>query len=387
MTEGSIPVVTRRVLLARGGQSVLAASALAGLLVACGDDDDAGGSSAGEQAAQGPTKAQIAAATGPVPALVWEGYDAKSIYKGLSGVTVDPGYLTQNEDVLTKLRVGDRAQYALTTIFQGYIDPLLELDAIEPLDTSLLENYSGLFTRFQDERALKRDGKQYSIPFLWGTMQVNYNADETDAPASFDDLMDPSLRGRVGLNDDLYSSITQFARFAGAENPNQLTRDELDETMELLRKFRPQVASIQPGSELTGLLARGEVAVSTPDWAPSIVEARKAGRDVNSTMPALTFIDGWLMVRGASDVAAAYKVIDKAISKEAQVTAGTELGLGLVNEAAAAALPKDIRAAWPYDDVGSLLDQAPAYPGVPIESDEFATLQDWVKAWEQFKAS
>jgi spermidine/putrescine transport system substrate-binding protein len=384
MTEGSIPILTRRVLFARGGQTALAASALASLLAACGDDDDDGG---GEPAAQGPTKAEIAAATGTVPALVWEGYDAESIYKGLSGVTIKPGYLTQNEDVLTKLRVGDQAQYTLTTIFQGYIDPLLELEAIVPFDTSLLSNYSQLFPRFQNEEALQRDGKQYSIPFLWGTMQVNYNADETDRPASFDDLMDPSLKGRIGLNDDLYSSITQFARFAGAENPNYLTQEELDETTELLRKFRPQVASIQPGPELTGLLAGGEVAVATPDWAPSIVEARKAGRDVESTMPALTFIDGWLMVRGAKDVAAAYKLIDKAISKQAQVTAGTELGLGLVNQAAAEALPKEIRAAWPYDDVDSLLDEAPAYPGVPIESDEFATLQDWVKAWEQFKAS
>jgi spermidine/putrescine transport system substrate-binding protein len=386
MTEGPIPILTRRVLLARGGQTALAASALASLLAACGDDDDGGGSG-GESAAEGPTKAEIAAATGTVPALVWEGYDAKSIYEGLSGVTIKPGYLTQNEDVLTKLRVGDRAQYTLTTIFQGYIDPLLELDAIVPLDTSLLGNYSQLFPRFQNEEALRRDGTQYSIPFLWGTMQVNYNADETDRPATLDDLMDPSLKGRVGLNDDLYSSITQFARFAGAKNPNHLTQEELDETMELLRKFRPQVASIQPGSELTGLFARGEVAVATPDWAPSIVEARKAGLDVQSTMPALTFIDGWLLVNGAKDVAAAYKLVDKAISKQAQVTAGTELGLGLVNQAAAEALPKEIRAAWPYDDVDSLLDEAPAYPGVPIESDEFATLQDWVKAWEQFKAS
>ena len=386
MTDAPIPILTRRVLLARGGQSVLAASALAGLLAACGDDDDDGGGGT-ETTAQGPTKAEIAAATGTVPALVWEGYDSKTIYKGLEGVSIKPGYLTQNEDVLTKLRVGDRAQYSLTTIFQGYIDPLLELDAIVPFDTSLLSNYSQLFSRFQNEEALKRDGKQYAIPFLWGTMQVNYNADETDKPASLDDLMDPSLKGKIGLNDDLYSSITQFARYAGAENPNHLTSEELEETMELLRKFKPQVASIQPGSELTGLLARGEVAVATPDWAPSIVEARKAGLDVQSTMPALTFIDGWLMVQGAENVAAGYKLIDTAISKQAQVTAGTELGLGLVNEAAAKALPEEIRAAWPYDDVDSLLDEAPAYPGVPIESDEYATLQDWVKAWEQFKAS
>lgn len=389
MTEGPIGLVSRRVLLSTGGRTAVAATALGGLpglLAACGGDDaDDGGN--GASAPAGLTRADIENATGTVRALVWEGYDAAPIYEGLSGVKIKPGYLTQNEDVLTKLRVGDRAQYTLTTIFQGYIDPLLALDAIVPIDPKLLTNFSGMFSRFQDEEAMRRDGKLYSVPFLWGTMQVNYNADETAEPTSLDDLMDSSLKGRIGLNDDLYSSITQFARFAGAENPNHLTKEELDETMELLRRFRPQVASIQPGSELTGLLSRGEVAVATPDWAPSIVEARKAGLDVKSTMPALTFIDGWLMVRDGADEAAAYKLIDAAISQDAQVTAGTDLGLGVVHEAAAGALPGEIRSAWPYDDVASLLDEAPAYPGVPIESDEFATLQDWVKAWEQFKAS
>lgn len=388
MTVGPIGPVSRRALLSTGGRTAMAATALGGLpgiLAACGGDDSDDSGNGG--APGGLTRADIENATGTVRALVWEGYDAASIYEGLAGVKIKPGYLTQNEDVLTKLRVGDRAQFTLTTIFQGYIDPLLALDAIVPLEPKLLSNFSGLFARFQEEEAMRRNGKLYSVPFLWGTMQVNYNADETDEPTSFDDLMDPSLKGRIGLNDDLYSSITQFARFAGAENPNHLAKEELDETMELLRKFRPQVASIQPGSELTGLLARGEVAVATPDWAPSIVEARKAGLDVKSTMPALTFIDGWLMVRAGADEAAAYKLIDAAISEDAQVTAGTDLGLGVVNEVAASALPEDIRSAWPYDDVGSLLDEAPAYAGVPIESDEFATLQDWVKAWEQFKAS
>jgi putative spermidine/putrescine transport system substrate-binding protein/spermidine/putrescine transport system substrate-binding protein len=386
-------VLSRRALLANGGRAAVALSAaggLAGLVAACGGDDDeeeGGAGAGGTPQAPALTAEEIAAATGTVRALVWQGYDDKAIFTGLEGVKIDPGYLTQNEDVLTKLRVGDRAQFDTTTIFQGYIDPLRELDAIEPIDERLLKNFSGMIPRFQEEEAMRRDGQLYSVPFLWGTMQVNYRSDQVDAPQTLDDLMDPSLKGKIGLNDDLYSSITQFARFAGAEDPNRLTQEELDATMELLREFKPQVASIQPGSELTGLLVRGEVAVSTPDWAPSIVQARAQGLEVESTMPALTFIDGWLMVRDGENTAASYKLIDAAISKQAQLTAADMLGLGVVNEAAADALPEDVRSAWPYDDIDSLLTDAPAYSGVPVESDEYATLQDWVKAWEQFKAS
>ena len=383
--------LSRRALLANGGRAAFALSAaggLAGLISACGGDDDE--ESAGASAtpgAPGLTAEEIAAATGTVRALVWQGYDDKAIYKNLDGIKLDPGYLTQNEDVLTKLRVGDRAQFDTTTIFQGYIDPLLALEAIEPIDPALLTNFSGLFTRFQEEEALRRDGQLYSAPFLWGTMQVNYRADQTDAPKSARRSDGPVAQGEDRARRRPLLLDHPVRPLRRCEGPNKLTPEELDATMELLHKFKPQVAAIQPGSELTGLLVRGEVAVSTPDWAPSVIQARGQGLDVESTMPALTFIDGWLMVRGTENAAADYKLIDAAISKEDQLKAADLLGLGVVNEAAADALPEDVRSAWPYDDVDSMLTEAPAYSGVPVESDEFATLQDWVKAWERYKAS
>jgi spermidine/putrescine transport system substrate-binding protein len=395
--------LSRRALLVRGGQAA-GALALLGLVGCGGDDDDeegttsaaatgaatsaaatSGDAGTASGAAGGLTKEQIASATGEVRTLVWQGYDDAALYAGMQGVTLKPGYLTQNEDVLTKARVGDQAQFDLMTIFQGYIDPLLELEAIQPIDPALLTNYSQLFPYFKEDEAFKRDGQLYSVPFLWGTMQVNYNADEVDKPETFDDLMDPSLKGRIALNDDTYSAITQFARFAGAENPNHLTPEELEETMALLDSFRPQVAGIAPGPEVAGFLTRKDAVVALPDWTPTIITAKAAGINLQPTMPALSFVDGWLAVSGAGNLAAGYKLIDQAISVDSQAAAGEALGLGVVNEQAVAKLPQEMQDAWPYDSVDTLLAEAPAYPGVPVKSDEFATLQDWVKAWEEFK--
>jgi spermidine/putrescine transport system substrate-binding protein len=376
-------ILTRRAVLLRGAAG-LGALGLLPALAACGGN----GEEAGETgAASGLSKQQVQNASGQVRALVWQGYEDQKVHPGLGSVSIKSGYLTQNEDVLTKSRVGGRAQYDTLTIFQGYIDPLMAIDAIEPIDESLLSNWQLLFDRFQSDEAFRREGKLYSVPYLWGTMQVNYIADKVDAPASFDDLMDSSLRGKIGLNDDTYSAITQFARFAGAENPNHLTPDEFDATFELLDKFRPQVAGILAGPEVTGMLIRGEAVITTPDWTPSLLKAREAGLDVQATMPALTFVDGWLRVKGGENEAAVYKLMNEAISTEAQAEAGNTLGLGVVNRDAVAELPTEVQEAWPYDDVDSLLDEAPAYPGVPVESDEFATLPDWVKRWEDYKAS
>lgn len=394
-------VLSRRALLANGGRAALSLAAvggMAGLIAACGgDDSEDGAGAAASSSGEKLTLEDVAAATGTVRAAVWHGYDDKAIFKGLEGARLRAGYLTRNEDVLTDLRVGDRAVYELTTIYQSYIDALLAVDVIAPIDPELLTNFSGMFARFRDEESLRRDGELYLVPYLWGTQHVNYRADVLDAPQTFDDLMDPSLKGKIGLNDDLYAAITQFARFAGVEDPTRVTPEALEETMALLRKFKPQVAAIQPGSELTGLLVRGEVVVSTPDWAPSAVQAREQGLEVEATMPAFTFIDGWLMVRGGQNPAATYKLMDHAISTEAQVAAATHVGLGIVNEAAAGKLPSDVRESArinvggtsmvPYDDLDGLLTAAPAYRGLPVEPGEFTTLQDWVRAWETFKAS
>jgi spermidine/putrescine transport system substrate-binding protein len=370
--------LTRRALLAGGAKGAVALGAV-GLLPA--------GAAFAAARAENPTAAEIASASGTVRGLVWQGYDDKKIYRGLTGVTLKPGYLTQNEDVLTKSRVGGRAQFDVMTIFQGYVDPLLEIGAIEPVDVRLLRNYGQLFPRFRTDRAFRRQGRQYSIPFLWGTMQVNYVAGQTPRPRTFADLMAPSLKGKIGLNDDTYSAITQFARFAGARNPNHLTKAQLQRTMKLLERFKPQVAGIAAGPEVTGFLLRREALVTLPDWTPSLINARKAGLDVRATMPALTFVDGWLVVNGAENKAAAYALVDRSLSREAQAVAGNTLGLGVVNRSAVPLLKKELRDSWPYDRVAALLRQAPAYPGVPVKSTQFATLQDWVEAWQKYKAS
>lgn len=389
--------MSRRALLATGGRAALSLSALGalgGFVAGCGGSD--GGASTATTTA-GLTPAGVASATGDVRAAVWQGYDDKQIFRALQGARLRAGYLTRNEDVLTDMRVGGRAVYDLTTIYQSYIDPMLALDVIDPIDPKLLSNFPGLFQRFRDEQSLYRDGELYLVPYLWGTQHVNYRSDLLDAPQTFDDLMDSSLRGKIGLNDDLYAAITQFSRFAGVRDPTRLTPEDLEHTMELLRRFKPQVAAIQPGSELTGLLVRGEVIVSTPDWAPSAVQARRQGLEIEATMPAFTFIDGWLKIRGGKNEAATYRLMDYAISEQAQATAAVRVGLGIVNEAAARKLPQDVRDAArinldgrvvvPYDDLDALLTAAPAYRGLPVERGEYTTLQDWVKAWEQFKAS
>ena len=336
-----------------------------------------------------PSAADIDSASGGVKALVWEGYEYADAFKNLSDVSIEAAYLAANEDTISK--TGTPGAFDLVTIYQGMIDPLRHLDRIEPIDTSLLSNFGKLFPFFRDIDGLRRDGELYGVPYTWGTMMVLYDADQTDAPKNFDDLMAPALTGKIAVPDDAYAVITTFARYAGIENANRLSPEQLQTVMDLLNRFKPQILSVAPSyGELPAMYSRGEIAVSLPDWTPTVMAAKEAGKDVRSTIPsegAFSFIDSWMVVKGATNEAGAYAVINEAIGTHAQTEMAAYSGLGIVNQEAASGLSEEVAQAWSYDDLSGNFDKAPIYPGAPIEpEDGVTTYQDWIKAWTEFKA-
>ena len=141
---------------------------------------------------------------------------------------------------------------------------LRKLDRIETIDTGLLENWNKIAPLFRDSNVIRRDGKVYAVPFHWGYGYLEYNADEIPAPKSYNDLLNPKLKKKIGLPDDPYAVITTFAIFAGAPKPNNLDRREFTETIKLLKSFRPQVLTIHNYGDEVALFARKDILVGFP---------------------------------------------------------------------------------------------------------------------------
>lgn len=388
MTSTSRPPLRtfgRRDFLARTGRGVgyLAASGvLAQFLAACEDGDTVAGGDLSLES--------IESAGGTVKILVWEGYENTEAFAAVEDdVAIEAAYLAANEDTITRTETA--GAFDLITIYQGMIDPLLQLDRIQPIDTGLLVNFNKLFPSFQDSNALRRDGNLYGVPYTWGTMMMLYDSSAIDTPQTFEDLMSVDLRGRVGMPDDTYAVITTFARYAGFEDANSLTSEQLDEVMSLLSDFKPQLLSIAPNyGELTAMYQRNEIVASVPDWTPTAVAAQEAGIDVRSTIPeegAFSFVDSWMRVTGAENAAAEYRLIDQSISAEAQTVVAGSTGLGIVNQDAVAQLDAETQEAWNYEQLAQNFEQAPLYDGAPIEADgDVTTFQQWTERWEAFKA-
>lgn len=332
--------------------------------------------------AEGLTAAAVASATGPFNILGAQTYETQASYP--KDLKVNWAYNTTNEEILTKTT--QPGTFDAVIILQAEIDQLRKLDRIEPIDTSCLSNWQHVAPLFRDAEVIRREGDVFAVPFHWGYGYLEYNADMTEAPKSFDDLMSPKLTKKIGLPDDPYGIITTFALFAGFEKANNLTRDQFDKTIALLKKFRPQVLTIHNYGDEPVLFARKDIWVGLPEYSNSFILSREAGApNVQMAMlAAWSYVDCFMMLKAAEHRAAAYKFIDSSLATESQKLSTAHSLAFPVNDAAISALPKEMQ----YDSSQGVLATAPLMPGVTVEEGgPDVPFQEWVTAWEEFKAS
>ncbi len=333
----------------------------------------------------------LGAPSGDVNMLVWEGYEPQEAFAHLSDVNVNRSFMSQNDDTITKTK--NAGDFDIMTIFQGQINALMKLDRTLPIDTSRLPSFNQLYPFFQNSNSFRRNGDLWCVPCAWGDLLICYNAEKIDAPKKFDDLMDPSLKGKISFPDDPYAVITSFAQFAGMPDINNLTPAQLDETMALLAKFKPQLLNIATSyGELPAQFKRGEILVSVNDIRNTMASSQADGLDVRAVVldeGAWAYCDSWHIVKGIVNEEAAYAVIDATISKEGQAIIGNNTALGMCNPSALADINPDYNQIYQdiYDDPDSYFAKSPLPDGMPVDNEGgFASHKDWLRAWDKFKA-
>ncbi len=360
----------------------MAVGPLSAILAACGGGEKGGGGGSPTAGSTGPgiTAAQIQNASGTVKVLGWEWYKVPE--SNPPGLTVKWGYLSANEDTITKTQ--QPGTFDLLTIFQGEIDQLLAVDRIVPIDVTLIPNFTAMNSMFQNTDVIRRDGQVYAVPFQWGYAYVTYDSRQTSAPTSLDDLMSPSLKKKIGVPDDPYAVITTFAKLTGFDNANRLTPDQFQQVLNTMHAFKPQLRTIYTYGEAPQLLGRQDIAIAFPEFGPTVLDATKAGADAHmQLLAAWSYVDCLMIVKSTANLAGDYGWINQAIGEQSEAAVSAN-GLAFpVVDAAVTALPKSLQYTTPTD----ILNEAPLQPGPPIDSSQgFVPFQDWLSAWNDYKS-
>ena len=369
--------LTRRELLKRAGLVGVTLGIGPSLLAACGGGDDEGGGGV----------------AGTINFLTWQGYDLQGSpelvkWQEDNGVTFNATFINTHEDIQAKVTQSP-GTYNMVSYYEGYWELYKNLNILSPLDRDLVPSYEKNFDVFKGAKWWESDGELWGVPMTWGSWVMVYNPDEIPMPSSWQDLLSPSLEGRIAILDDPNCAMLVGARVLGYEPPD-MTKDQIGSIIDFYREVRKNARTLSPSmGDLVNLFTSGEVVAAIPPVNTMEGLIKQAGGSAASAVPkegSATFCDAWAIPPETEDRDTAHAWIEATLTPEVQAYMGNSLTQGITQPDAVPLLDPATGGIFPYDDIDSWLAQAPLY-SLPTEGDpNIVNFQGWLDAWAAFKA-
>ena len=281
--------ISRRALL-RGVGAAGGAAAIASLLAACsipGADQSASGAAQTDWTEWWASKKK----TGVLNFANWPLYidqDDKGnsqtldMFTKATGIKVNYKEVIQDDPsfyakVAPLLRSKQYTGYDLMVITNGWeLTELIDNGWLAQLDHSQLPN----FTANADKSVMfpaYDPGNLHTAVWQTGFSGLAYNSKLTGGPiTSFDDLLDPKFKGKIGM----FSDNTEYGNAAllaiGVE-PTKATRDDWNKAAAWLKKLQPNVAKFYDQG-YTDALQNGDIWVSQA-WSGDIYQVQAGGHE------------------------------------------------------------------------------------------------------------
>jgi spermidine/putrescine transport system substrate-binding protein len=331
---------------------------------------------------------------GELNALFLSGYgeeDAVKSFLQKYNVTLKSTYFATFDEAYNKIKTSPPGTYDLVSVNNAYVKNFAESGILEPIDTSLLPSWEGLYQPFKEITfGIENDTNKYVAPFTWGTNPLNYNSDFMDKPDSWMITLDPSVKNKVGIVDDFGTVIYLAAFLTGAKNPSLLTQADMDKAKDLLRKLLANSDKIAAsyGDLLTMFISK-DVWTAFIGWEYFSIASQAENIPVELTIPkegSFSWCDSIAIVKDAPNMDTAYGFVNQYISQEAEVFWGNFLATGIVREDALSGVDAKLVKFFPYENINKhLTEVAPMVSLPPLESSEFLTKADWEAAWNALK--
>lgn len=365
--RGAMPVGRRDFLRYAGYTGV--ALTTGSLLAACKSADSSTGSQGSAQASIPPIEQE----PGGLQVFDWSGYgngdyypkeEKKYLWGQYAKVTGDtPDFkLFENDDTAyTKVVAGARYDVAHPCGYR-YKD-WVDLDVMQPWDTSLIPNFSSLNPKLMP--AGQFNGKQYFVPLDWGFIAPLVNLDHVDgSDETFGVLFDEKYKGKIAWIDTLNMMVVA-AYTLGMPDPWNMTDDELAEVRDFLISKKGLVRFYWNQSYDFWLsFKKGEVWAGY-SWPDAVGYADAAGMNYLYMKPKegrISWVCGLGLFADTQNYRHAHEYADSWASKEAAEFLLSYYYYGHTNtEADLSVVPEGVRNALGLDDP-TVLDEPNAHP-------------------------
>ncbi len=297
--------------------------AIASLLVAsmaiaagCGSsssDTSGGGTTATGSEGGSSLPTSVGAGEGALNLIAWEGYtedgsndknyDWVTPFEKNTGCKVKSKYAASSDEMVTLMKTG---QYDGVSASGDASNRLIAGGDVVEINTDLIPDFADISPALQSPPHNTIDGKHYGVSYAWGANVLMYNTKEVSpAPTSWDVVFDgTSYKGKVTAYDSpiyiadaaLYLKTKQPD--LGITDPYELTPDQLDAAVELLKKQHSQVGKYWAYfSDEIQFFKQGDAVIGTA-WPYQVNALKLDKQPVAAVLPqegATGWADTWMM--------------------------------------------------------------------------------------------
>lgn len=219
-----------------------------------------------------------------------------------------------------------------------------------------------------------KDGETYGLVNVFGSWGIAYNPNEVDKPESWNDLLDPSLKGKVTLMSQWIPDMLLFAETTGANY------ETMDSVWQMYTDLTPSVAQYYTSfSAPESLFETGEVYIGS--WFDGRANALKAaGKDIDFVIPkegGALIRSGLGVLESSENKELAQELINYSLKPAAQEGFAKELYYGPTNQTVE--LEADVQESVVYgDEVDSLI--------APDWNEILPHREEWLTKWTEITA-
>ncbi|MDQ6848387.1 MAG: spermidine/putrescine ABC transporter substrate-binding protein [Actinomycetota bacterium] len=288
------PRISRRAALRAGGLSVVAVS-----LAACGVSGGKSGptGSAATHAAKSFWDKQTK--TGQLSFANWPLYmdvnpknkndhPSLDLFTKKTGIKIKYSEVIQEDasffgKIQPELAASQGTGYDLMVITNGiYLDKLIELNYLIPLDQSRMTNFNTNASPLVKNPSFDK-GNVYTMAWQSGITGIGYDPKRVSKkPTSWSDLLDPALKGKIGMFGDT-EDMPNSALLAIGVKPETSTEADWRKAADWLKKQRPLVRKYYE-QDYIDPLSKGDLWASMA-WSGDIFQANASGAHLEFVVP------------------------------------------------------------------------------------------------------
>ena len=271
----------------------------------------------------------------------WDTYIGETTlddFKKASGITVKMDLFADNDELFAKLKMGNPG-YDVIVPTNDYVEQMIIVKMLEPLDLSMIPNLKNLNPAFQDSDF--DPGRKHSIPYMWGTQGIGYRKSRVNGvPDSWKVVLDSDeYSGRIALlNEGVLGAALKYL----GHSYNSKNLAEIKQAEELLIRQKPHIKVFAEDNG-QDLLLSGEVDL-TMEWNGDILQVMAEDDDLSYVVPkegSLVWQDCLCIPTGAPHPENAHKFINFILDAKAGAAIAEKIQYATPNDAARKLLSDD----------------------------------------------